>query len=118
MAVSVYVALTVDASSSRTSTANAPHGKREPRADSSPARQSQSRAAPSRRSHRKQPGSVDAPHKRSKRVKRFVIDGGSAATPLGNGPLFVADFDSTEWEIMYPCFVEEDLVDPLDRARE
>jgi hypothetical protein len=40
------------------------------------------------------------------------------AAPLGNGPLFVADFDSAEWEIMYPCFVEEDLVDPPDRAHE
>jgi hypothetical protein len=47
MAVSVYVALTVDASSSRTSAISAPHSEREPRADGSAARPSRSRVTPS-----------------------------------------------------------------------
>jgi hypothetical protein len=39
------------------------------------------------------------------------------AAPLRGG-LSTTDFDSVEWEIMYPHFVVEDLVDPPDRARE
>jgi hypothetical protein len=118
MATSVYVALTADASSFCTSAIDVLQGELEPRADSSPARQSRSRAAPSRRSHRKQPRSVDAPHRRSKRVKRYVIDSGSTAAPLRSGPLSAVDFDSVEWEIMYRRFVEEGLIDPTNRASE
>jgi hypothetical protein len=47
MATSVYVALTIDASSSCTPAVNAPHGERESLADGSPNRQSRSRVAPS-----------------------------------------------------------------------
>jgi hypothetical protein len=36
--------------------------------------------------------------------------------PPHNGSLSVADFDLSEWEIMYPCFIEEGLVDPPDQA--
>jgi hypothetical protein len=45
-AASVYIALTTDASSSRTSAANAPRGKQGSRADGSSARWCRSRAAP------------------------------------------------------------------------
>jgi hypothetical protein len=34
-----------------------------------------------------------------------------APTPRG-GTLFVADFNQSEWEIMYPRFVKECLIDP------
>jgi hypothetical protein len=64
------------------------------------------RKQPSRSSRRKQPGSVDAPRRRSKWVKRFVIDVGLEAALLHSGPLSVADFDSAEWEIMYPRIIE------------
>jgi hypothetical protein len=34
-------------------------------------------------------------------------------TPIPRGgSLSAADFDRSEWEIMYPLFVEEGLVDP------
>jgi hypothetical protein len=118
MATSVYVALIMDASSFCTSAIDVLQGELEPWADSSPARQSRSRAAPSWRSHRKQPRSVDAPHRRSKRVKRYVIDSGSMAAPLRSVPLSAVDFDSAEWEIMYRRFVEEGLIDPPNRASE
>jgi hypothetical protein len=36
-----------------------------------------------------------------------------APTPRG-GSLFAADFDKSEWEIMYPLFVEEGLVVPSE----
>jgi hypothetical protein len=32
------------------------------------------------------------------------------------GQLSTADFDQSEWEILYPHFVEEGLVDPSNRA--
>jgi hypothetical protein len=36
----------------------------------------------------------------------------AAPSPRG-GALSTTDFDPTKWEIMYPCFVEEGLVDLL-----
>jgi hypothetical protein len=35
-----------------------------------------------------------------------------AAPTLRGGSLSTADFDKSEWEIIYPLFVEEGLVDP------
>jgi hypothetical protein len=35
---------------------------------------------------------------------------------LHSGPLSTADFDQSEWEIMYPHFVEEGLVDPPEHT--
>jgi hypothetical protein len=29
-----------------------------------------------------------------------------------SGTLSAADFDQSEWKLIYPCFVEEDLVNP------
>jgi hypothetical protein len=34
---------------------------------------------------------------------------------LCGGSLSAADFDWSEWEIMYPLFLEEGLVDPSER---
>jgi hypothetical protein len=36
-------------------------------------------------------------------------------TPHG-GSLSTADFDMSEWEIMYPLFVAESIVDPTKRV--
>jgi hypothetical protein len=41
----------------------------------------------------------------------------ASATPLlRDDPILAADFDLSEWEIMYPHFVEEGLVDPPGHA--
>jgi hypothetical protein len=39
----------------------------------------------------------------------------AALSPRGGAPS-ATDFDQSEWEIMYPHFVKEDLVDPSDRV--
>jgi hypothetical protein len=39
-----------------------------------------------------------------------------AAPPSYGGLLFTANFDKSEWEIMYPLFVEEGLVDSFVRV--
>jgi hypothetical protein len=36
-------------------------------------------------------------------------------TPHG-GSLSVVNFDKSKWEIIYPLFVEEGLIDPSDRV--
>jgi hypothetical protein len=71
---------------------------------------------PSQRSHQEQPEGIDAPRKRSRRVKMSVVDSCSVAAPPHSGPLSTTDFDLAEWEIMYSRFVDEGLVDPSDRA--
>jgi hypothetical protein len=58
----------------------------------------------------------EAPRRRSRRVKMIVTGGNAAASSLGGDPLSVVDFDQSEWEIMYPCFVESGLVDPPNYA--
>jgi hypothetical protein len=71
-----------------------------------------------RRSCKKQPESVDAPCRSSNTVKKSVIDGGSVAAMLRYDPLSASDIHPLEWEIMYPRFVDEGLIDPPDHARE
>jgi hypothetical protein len=40
-----------------------------------------------------------------------MLAGGSTAGPLQpRGSLSLVDFDRSEWEIMYPCFIESELV--------
>jgi hypothetical protein len=39
-----------------------------------------------------------------------------AAPSSCGGALFAADFNQFKWEIMYPRFIEEGLVDPSDRV--
>jgi hypothetical protein len=113
MGVSIYVALTVETPSSRASSmANAPRDRRKSRATSFETRQPRSRAAPSWRSRQRKPEGVDVPCRRSKRSKKNAAEDASMAPLLCGGPLSVADFDQSIWEIMYPCFVEEGLVVP------
>jgi hypothetical protein len=61
------------------------------------------------------PEDADAPRKRSKRTKTAVEDN-SVAPSLRGCLLLVVDFDQYAWEIMYPHFVEEVLVDPPGRV--
>jgi hypothetical protein len=60
-AMSVYISLTADASSSHTSMVSAPCGDRESRIDSSSTRQSHSRATSTRRPHRQKSAAIGAP---------------------------------------------------------
>jgi hypothetical protein len=105
MSTSVYVALIVDASNSHASTVGAPCGDQESHADGSCTLRSRSRAMLSRRSHRQEPGGVGAPRWSSKRAK-INTDYTLAAPSLCDGVLSTADFNRSEWEIMYPRFVE------------
>jgi hypothetical protein len=49
-----------------------------------------------------------------RKSKKTNIDNEHALAPpaLCGGSLSAADFDNSKWEIMYPLFVEEGLVDP------
>jgi hypothetical protein len=75
MAVSVYVALTIDASSSRTSTVNVPHDDRTSFTDGSSTRQLHSWSASTREPNRQKCAAVGAPWGKSKKTK---IDAGRA----------------------------------------
>jgi hypothetical protein len=55
---------------------------------------------------------METPRRRSKRTKKFAAGDNATVPSLRGGPLSAADFDKAEWEIMYPHFVEEGLVDP------
>jgi hypothetical protein len=70
MAVSIYVTLTMEASSSHASMADAPRGKQKSHADSSVTQQPRSRVAPSRRPHRRKTEDVDVSRRSSKRTKK------------------------------------------------
>jgi hypothetical protein len=54
--------------------------------------------------------------KKSKKTKKSVIDDGSTEALLRGRPLSAADFDPSEWEIMYLHFIEEGLIDPPNRV--
>jgi hypothetical protein len=116
MATSIYVALTTEASSSCPSMANAPRGRQKSRASGSSTRQPRSQAAPSQRSRQQKSEDVDAPCRRSKRTKKAGAKNASAASSL-RGSLSAADFDQSEWEIMFPHFVVGGLVDPPGREK-
>jgi hypothetical protein len=58
------------------------------------------------------------PHRKSKRTKKMVVESSSLVPPLHGGPLSAANFDPSEWEIMYLHFNEEGLVDPPHGANE
>jgi hypothetical protein len=55
--------------------------------------------------------------KHPRNTKKSVIDNSSVEAPPCGSPLSTANFDPSEWEIMYLHFVEEGLIDPPDRAR-
>jgi hypothetical protein len=54
--------------------------------------------------------------RRSKRVKKTATECALAAPSPRGGQLSAVDFDQSEWQIMYPCFIEEGLIDPCNRA--
>jgi hypothetical protein len=56
-----------------------------------------------------------APWKRSKKVKVDVERTLEMLTPCGSS-LSTADFDRSEWEIMYLLFVAEGLIDPSEHV--
>jgi hypothetical protein len=58
---------------------------------------------------------TDAPRKRSKKVK-VDVDRALAASAPRDDLLSTADFDKSEWEIMYHLFVAEGLIDPSTRV--
>jgi hypothetical protein len=69
-----------------------------------------------RRPRRRRSTGGEAPRGRSRRVKKTAIRGSPTASSLGGGPILVADFDRSEWEIMYLCYVESGLVDLSNRT--
>jgi hypothetical protein len=64
---------------------------------------------------RRKPTSKGAPRKRSKKAKIDVERALEMPAPRG-GSLSIADFDRSVWEIMYPLFVAEGLVDPSEHV--
>jgi hypothetical protein len=56
---------------------------------------------------------TNAPRRKSKKTKIDAERALAVPTPRG-GSLSTADFDKSEWEIMYPSFVEEGLVGPSE----
>jgi hypothetical protein len=58
---------------------------------------------------------VEAPCRRSKRMKKSAVENSVMVSSLHDGPLLAADLGPSEWEIMYPLFVEFGLVDPSER---
>jgi hypothetical protein len=56
-----------------------------------------------------------APQQKFEKMKVDAERTLAAPIPRGSS-LSVADFDRSEWEIMYPLFVEEGLVDPSERV--
>jgi hypothetical protein len=60
---------------------------------------------------------VETPRRKLKRMKKSSAGGNTSAPSLLDGLLSAIDFDQSEWEIMYPHFEEEGLVDPSDRTR-
>jgi hypothetical protein len=115
MAMSVYVALSVDASSSWMLAVDALCDDRESCASSSSTRKSSSWVASSRKPRRQKTVLTGAPRKKSKKTKINVEHALALPTPCGSS-LLPADFDRSEWEIMYPLFVAEGLVDPFEHV--
>jgi hypothetical protein len=52
----------------------------------------------------------EPPRKRSKRLKKTAARGCAVTPSLAGSSLSAMDFDKSEWEIMYPRFVESGLV--------
>jgi hypothetical protein len=108
MAVSVYIALSADASSSRMHAINVPLDGLKSRFRDLPTKKM-------RKTRRQKAAPTDALQKRSKRAK-VDVDRALAASAPHDGSVSIADFDKSEWEIMYPLFVAEGLVDPSARV--
>jgi hypothetical protein len=74
--------------------------------------------ATSWRSCCRKPEGIEAPSRKSKRTKKTIVGDNSTGPSLCDGRLSGADFDESEWEIIYPRFVEESLVDLIVRTNE
>jgi hypothetical protein len=48
-------------------------------------------------------------------MKKSAVENSVMVSSLRDGPLLAADLGPSEWEIMYPLFVEFGLVDPSER---
>jgi hypothetical protein len=115
MATSVYVALIVDALSSRASTIDVLCGVREFFTGGSPSQQSHSWTASSKKPQRWKTTLSSASWGRSKEMKIDAERALAAPTSRG-GSLSTVNFNMLEWEIMYPLFVEEGLVDSSEHV--
>jgi hypothetical protein len=103
MAVSVYVELSVDALSSRKHAIDAPRDNRRSRFNNLLVQKM-------KKTQRCKVVPSDAPRKRSKKMKVDINRTLAAPTPR-DGPLSAAGFARSKWEIMYPLFVAEGLID-------
>jgi hypothetical protein len=115
MITNVYVALTTDASSSRPSTIDSLRGGRKACAGSSSARQSHLQATSLKKPPRPKTALTSASWRKSKKTKVDAERTLVTPTPHG-GSLSAADFDKSEWEIMYPLFGEKGLIDPSEHV--
>jgi hypothetical protein len=116
MAVSVYAAaLSVDASSSHAPTVGDPCVVRKSCIGDSPAHELRSQLTSTEKTWWRKPALSCAPRKRSKKVKVGVERTLEMPASRG-GSLSAANFDRSEWKIMYPLFVAEGLVDPSERV--
>jgi hypothetical protein len=108
MAVIVYIELSVDALISHTPMIDAPcGGQKSCFGDSS--------VQKTKKTRRRNAALTDTPRKRSKKMKVDVNRALGAPAPR-DGSLSTTDFDKFEWEIVYPLFVAEGLVDPSMRV--
>jgi hypothetical protein len=105
MAVSVYVALIAEPSTSRALMVSAPCSEQKSHAGSSSAQGPRSQPAVLRRSRHRKLDDAQTPHKKSKRYEKTSIEDNVAVASVRGGPLLSTHFDRSEWEIMYPHFV-------------
>jgi hypothetical protein len=110
MVVSVYDALTADASSSCASTINASRDARKYSLDGSSTQQSHSQVTSSQKSRWQKPSLTSAPRRKLKKTM-VDVERTLAAPPPRGGSLSTSNFDRSEWEIMFPLFVMEGLID-------
>jgi hypothetical protein len=106
MATSVYVALTVELSSSCAPMATTPRSERKSHAGSFLTQGPHFEMAASWMSHHQKSKNVQAPCKKSKMTKKTAVEDNAAVPLLRGSPLLAANFYESEWEIMYPHFVE------------
>jgi hypothetical protein len=91
---------------------NASSSERESCAKGSSTRRPHSQVMALKRPRRSKFEDVAAPRGGSKMMKNSAAGDNTMARSLCGSPLSTTYFDCSEWEIMYPRFVEEGLVDP------
>jgi hypothetical protein len=115
MTASVYVELSADALSSHAPVVDVLCDSQEPCAGGASAQKSHPRAASSMKPQRQKVTSTSSSQRKSKRTKVDVDRALVAFVPRG-GSVSAVNFDKSEWEIMYPLFVAECLVDPCEHV--